>query len=187
MTEPVVELHGHQRKVQNIHWHPSANNVLLSIGADCKLIIWNVGTSEILSAIDHPDVVFSACWNWDGSRIVTTCKDRKIRVYNPRSGEIECEGLGHEGAKPQKAIYLRDGLIFTTGFSRMSERQYALRVESALNEPVVLEELDTSNGVLVPYYDPDVNLLFLCAKGKYNLLEITIFLKTVAKQMKHMA
>ncbi|XP_022665477.1 coronin-6-like [Varroa jacobsoni] len=175
MTEPVVELHGHQRKVQNIHWHPSANNVLLSIGADCKLIIWNVGTSEILSAIDHPDVVFSACWNWDGSRIVTTCKDRKIRVYNPRSGEIECEGLGHEGAKPQKAIYLRDGLIFTTGFSRMSERQYALRVESALNEPVVLEELDTSNGVLVPYYDPDVNLLFLCAKGDSNIryFEIT--------------
>lgn len=39
------------------------------------------------------------------------------------------EDFGHEGAKPQKAVYLRDGLIFTTGFSRMSERQYALRVE----------------------------------------------------------
>ena len=33
---------------------------------------------------------------------------------------------GHEGAKPTQIIYLKDGNIFTTGFSRMSERQYAL-------------------------------------------------------------
>ncbi|XP_018494080.1 coronin-6 [Galendromus occidentalis] len=175
MTDPVVELAGHQRKVQSIHWHPTALNVLLSVGADCKLIIWNVGTSDILSVIDHPDIVFSLCWNWDGSRVVTTCKDRKIRVYNPRTGEVECEGEGHEGAKPQKAIYLRDGLIFTTGFSKMSERQFALRVESSLGEPVMMDELDTSNGVLFPYYDPDVNLVFLCAKGDSNIryFEIT--------------
>lgn len=59
---------------------------------------------------------------------------------------------------------MRNDLIFTTGFSRMSERQYSLRSESALGEPIVLETLDTSNGVLYPFYDPDVNLLYLCAK-----------------------
>ncbi|KAG0413959.1 hypothetical protein HPB47_008890 [Ixodes persulcatus] len=165
LTEPLVELPGHERRVGQVLWHPSANNVLLSVGQDCKIIIWNVGLGEILSVIDHPDVVFSCAWNWDGSRIVTTCKDRKIRVYNPRSGAVEVEDFGHEGAKPQKAVYLRDGLIFTTGFSRMSERQYALRVESELSQPVILEELDTSNGVLQPFYDPDVNLLYLCAKS----------------------
>lgn len=74
------------------------------------------------------------------------------------------EAEGHEGAKPQRAIYLRNDLIFTTGFSRMSERQYSLRSEAALGEPIVLETLDTSNGVLFPFYDCDVNLLYLCAK-----------------------
>lgn len=39
------------------------------------------------------------------------------------------EAIGHEGAKPQKAIYLRNGRLLTVGFSRMSERQYALRKE----------------------------------------------------------
>ncbi|EEC06919.1 Coronin-1C_i2 protein, putative [Ixodes scapularis] len=89
LTEPLVELPGHERRVGQVLWHPSANNVLLSVGQDCKIIIWNVGLGEILSVIDHPDVVFSCAWNWDGSRIVTTCKDRKIRVYNPRSGTVE--------------------------------------------------------------------------------------------------
>lgn len=32
----------------------------------------------------------------------------------------------HEGARPMRAIFLADGNILTTGFSRMSERQLAL-------------------------------------------------------------
>ena len=36
------------------------------------------------------------------------------------------ESKGHEGAKPSMCVFLKEGKIFTTGFSRMSERQYAL-------------------------------------------------------------
>lgn len=89
MTEPVVELAGHQRRVGLLQWHPSANNVLLSAGADSRIIIWNVGTGEILSSIDHPDLIFHCSWSWDGSHLVTTCKDKKIRIYDPRTGDME--------------------------------------------------------------------------------------------------
>jgi len=175
LTEPIAELHGHQRRVGLVQWHRSADNVLLSAGADCKIIIWNVGTGDIITEINHPDLIFHCDWSWDGSRLVTTCKDKKIRVYDPHTGELEQEAEGHEGAKPQRAIYLRNGLIFTIGFSRMSERQYSLRSEVKLSEPIVLETLDTSNGVLYPFYDPDVNLVYLCAKGDSNIryFEIT--------------
>lgn len=36
------------------------------------------------------------------------------------------EADGHEGSKPAQVVYLRNGNIFTTGFSRMGERQMAL-------------------------------------------------------------
>ena len=37
----------------------------------------------------------------------------------------ECEG--HEGAKAQRVVFChKDECLFSTGFSRMSERQYAL-------------------------------------------------------------
>lgn len=89
-------------------WHPSALNVLLTAGSDNLVLIWNVGTGEALVRIDcHPDVVYSACWNWDGSRIVTTCKDKKIRILDPRSGEILEEAIAHEGSKATRAIFLR--------------------------------------------------------------------------------
>ncbi|XP_013777943.1 coronin-1C-like [Limulus polyphemus] len=175
LIDPVVELAGHQKKVGLVQWHPSANNVLLSAGADCKILIWNVGTGELLFGFTHPDVVFDCCWSWNGSRLATTCKDKKIRVYDPRSGEILQEAMGHEGAKPQRVLYLKNGMIITTGFSRMSERQYSLRSENDLVKPFCLEEMDVSNGVMVPFYDPDVNLLFFCAKGDSNIryFEIT--------------
>jgi len=49
-----------------------------------------VGTGEPLVTIDsHPDLVYSACWNWDGSQLVTTCRDKKIRLINPRTGAVE--------------------------------------------------------------------------------------------------
>lgn len=40
-----------------------------------------------------------------------------------------------------------------------------MRAPDALNDPIVMVELDTSNGVMFPLYDPDTNLVFLCGKG----------------------
>lgn len=108
LTDSIVDLQLHQRRVGLVIWHPSALNVLLTAGSDNLVIIWNVGTGEALVRIDcHPDVVYSACWNWDGTRLVTTCKDKKIRILDPRSGEILEEAIAHEGSKATRAIFLR--------------------------------------------------------------------------------
>lgn len=165
MTEPIVDLLKHQRRVGLVIWHPSAQNILLSAGSDNNIIIWNVGTGEALNCITLPDLVYSGCWNWDGSEVLFTCKDRKIRRVDPRSGEIEEEALAHEGNKASRAIYLKNGLVFTTGFTKQSERQYSLRAPGHMDDPIVMVELDTSNGVMFPMYDPDANLVYLCGKG----------------------
>ena len=49
-----------------------------------------------------------------------------ISVSQSTSGFFLQESWAHEGAKPVQAIYLFNNKIFTTGFSRMSERQFAL-------------------------------------------------------------
>lgn len=175
LEEPAAELKGHERRVGLVLWHPSAQNILLSSGSDNRIIIWDVENADPVTVIEHPDLAFHCSWSWNGARLATTCKDKKIRIYNAYSGEIITEADGHEGAKPQRIVYLKNNLILTTGFSRMSERQYALRRDTNLSETIVMEVLDTSNGVLFPFYDPDVNLLYLCAKGDSNLryFEIT--------------
>ncbi|XP_026875846.2 uncharacterized protein coro1cb isoform X1 [Electrophorus electricus] len=178
LSEPVVVLEGHSKRVGIVTWHPTARNVLLSAGCDNVIIIWNVGTGEALITLDdiHPDVIYSACWNRNGTLICTACKDKKVRVIDPRKDKVIAEkDKAHEGARPMRAIFLANGNIFTTGFSRMSERQLALWNPKNMDDPISVHEMDTSNGVLLPFYDPDTNIVYLCGKGDSSIryFEIT--------------
>jgi coronin-1B/1C/6 len=166
LTDCVADLVAHQRRVGVISWHPSAHLVLLSAGSDNKVFVWNVATAEILTEIDaHTDMIYSAVWNYSGSKILTTCKDKMIRIFDPRTGNKLKEAKGHQAVKPMRGTYMKDGRIFTTGFSRTGERQYGLWDEDKLDSPLVMEELDNSNGLLFPFYDEDTNVIYLCGKG----------------------
>ena len=64
--------------------------MLASVGFDHKIFVWNTSTGEQLCKIDgfHTDIIYSISWNYDGSLLATTCKDKKIRVIDPRKNEI---------------------------------------------------------------------------------------------------
>ncbi|NXW64148.1 CORO6 protein, partial [Eurystomus gularis] len=178
ITEPVVTLEGHSKRVSIISWHPTARNVLLSAGCDNLVILWNVGTGEMLLVLDdmHTDLIYNVGWNRNGSLLVTTCKDKKVRIIDPRKQQIVAEkAKPHDGARPIRAIFMADGKIFTTGFSKMSERQLGLWDLKNFEEPIALQEMDTSNGVLLPFYDPDSSIVYLCGKGDSSIryFEIT--------------
>ena len=38
--------------------------------------------------VEMPDQIFSGSFNYDGSRFVCTCKDKKLRVLDSHSGNI---------------------------------------------------------------------------------------------------
>ncbi|XP_006640983.1 coronin-6 isoform X1 [Lepisosteus oculatus] len=177
LTEPIVTLEGHSKRVGIVSWHPTARNILLTAGSDNLIIIWNVGTGEpLISLDDHPDLIYNISWNRNGSLLCTTCKDKKVRVIDPRKREVIAEKLTpHEGIRPMRAIFTRDGSIFTTGFTRMSQRELGLWDPANFEEPIALQEMDTSNGVLLPFYDADTNIVYLCGKGDSSIryFEIT--------------
>ncbi|XP_069047585.1 coronin-1B-like [Lepisosteus oculatus] len=172
MTEPLVSLEGHSKRVGILAWHPTALNVLLSAGCDNVLCVWDVGSGELLYRLEdsHPDMIYSVTWNRDGSLLCTACKDKALRVIDPRRGTVvKVKERAHDGSRPMRAVFLSDGKIFTTGFSRMSERQLALWDVNDLEEPMVMQEMDSSNGVLLPFYDPDTNIVYLCGKGDCSI------------------
>ncbi|KAL2100509.1 hypothetical protein ACEWY4_004903 [Coilia grayii] len=50
-----------------------------------------------------------------------------------------------------------------------------LQLWKNMDEPITVHEMDTSNGVLLPFYDPDTNVVYLCGKGDSSIryFEIT--------------
>ncbi|KAI4559599.1 coronin-1A isoform X1 [Ovis aries] len=179
LREPVVTLEGHTKRVGIVAWHPTAQNVLLSAGCDNVILVWDVGTGAAVLTLGsdvHPDTIYSVDWSRDGALICTSCRDKRVRIIEPRKGTIVAEkDRPHEGTRPVRAVFVSDGKILTTGFSRMSERQVALWDTKHLEEPLSLQELDTSSGVLLPFFDPDTNIVYLCGKGDSSIryFEIT--------------
>lgn len=89
LLEPLVDLHGHQRKVGIIRWHPTANGIIASAGFDFKVIVWNALKAKALCTVDgHRDTIFDLAFNYNGSMMATTSKDKKIRVINSHTGKV---------------------------------------------------------------------------------------------------
>ncbi|XP_065426237.1 coronin-1B-like isoform X2 [Chrysemys picta bellii] len=114
-------------------------------GCDNVVIVWNVGTAKELYRLDsmHPDLIYDVSWSHNGSLFCSACKDKSVRIVDPRRGVVVAEKeRAHEGARPMRAIFLADGKIFTTGFCRMSERQLALWDPTYLLEVMVIRGKD---------------------------------------------
>merc|ERR1711937_146017 len=134
----------HQRRVGIIRWHPLAENVIATAGFDYMVYIWDIAQPDQpkISLEQHQDTITSIEWNFNGSLLVSTCKDKKIRVIDPVKGTVVQEGKGHDGTKHMKGVFVSDenkNVIMTCGFSKMSERQYAIWDAADLSKPLALE------------------------------------------------
>ncbi|KAI2809222.1 hypothetical protein BLOT_000369 [Blomia tropicalis] len=171
MNQPVVDLREHKRRVSFVEWHPTVDNILVSAGADHLLIVWNTSRAEMVRIIDcHHEAIHSLSFNRSGSLLATTSKDKRIRIIDPRSGKVVNEGLCHHGTKASKVVYLGDSQkLFTVGFSRYSDRQWAVWSEVDLSAPLTIENIDSSSGVLFPFYDHDTRMVYVAGKGDGNI------------------
>jgi len=171
MRDPVQTLTGHKRKVGSVRWNPTANNILGSSSTDYSVKIWDAERGQAnLTVEGHGDIIQSIDWNYDGSLVATACKDKKIRVVDPRSRSIAGDVEAHAGVKGSRAMWLgKTGKILTVGFSRTSDRQYSIWDPAAFSRPVASENVDTASGLLMPFYDVDSSIVFLAGKGDGNI------------------
>ncbi|KAH6888617.1 hypothetical protein B0T10DRAFT_57612 [Thelonectria olida] len=169
-VSPIMKLTGHTRKVGQVLFNPAAENILASASGDFTIKIWDLTTGQNVLVLKHNDIVQSLSWNASGSMLVTTSRDKKVRVWDVRQEKAVHESPGHGGAKNSRAVWLGEHNRFaTTGFSRMSERQIALW-EPGNPEPIGgFTMLDSISGVCMPFWDDGSNCLYLAGKGDGNI------------------
>ncbi|KAL7950522.1 hypothetical protein V8C42DRAFT_306773 [Trichoderma barbatum] len=169
-VSPVSKLGGHTRKVGQVLFNPAADNILSSASGDFTIKLWDIATGQNHLTLQHADIVQSLSWNASGDLLVTTSRDKKIRVWDVRQEKPVHEYAGHTGAKNSRAVWLGEHNRFaTTGFSKMSERQIALW-EPGRSEPIGgFTHLDAISGVCMPFWDDGSNCLYLAGKGDGNI------------------
>eukprot|EP00635_Sarcinochrysidales_sp_CCMP3193_P005425 CAMPEP_0118898172 /NCGR_PEP_ID=MMETSP1166-20130328/5272_1 /TAXON_ID=1104430 /ORGANISM="Chrysoreinhardia sp, Strain CCMP3193" /LENGTH=457 /DNA_ID=CAMNT_0006837267 /DNA_START=122 /DNA_END=1495 /DNA_ORIENTATION=+ len=174
ITEPLVDLHGHGRKVTLIRFHPTANSILGSISADHCLKIWDIEKGvAVAEGPEHPDLIQDLVWSFDGRLWGTTCKDKVVRVGDARLGGDQVAATiktPHEGAKSTKLCFLGDRPLFASlGFTKQSQRQLKLWDIRDTSKPLHKLDIDQAAGVIIPFFDVDTSILYLCGKGDGNI------------------
>lgn len=119
-------------------------------------------------------MIQSVSWKKDGTLLATSCKDKQVRILDPRV-EKSCikTANSHQSIKDSRVVWLGDSnRILTTGFDAQRLRQVIIRDVRNFSEVVKSLELDCSTGILMPLYDPDTSMLFLAGKGNQWFVKI---------------
>lgn len=168
LSESIADLDGHRKKVTLLRFHPTAGNTLLSTAADLTVKVWDVENSQDVTTFSNiPNLVHDIVWDVKGDMYAFSCKDKNIRIVDPRTGsEASKISTAHEGAKSVKMFYANgSGKFITCGASKQSSREIKVWDLSDLSKPLHTESVDTAAGAMIPLWDADTSVLYLCGKG----------------------
>jgi len=148
------------------------NSAVLATGsADHTVKLWDISTGDEKQTITgNTETLQDMQWSYDGSMMATSCKDKSMRIFDPRTDTVVQECKPHEGSKCFKTCWLgKSNNIVSVGFTRQSKRQFHIWDSRDLTKSIHTESLDQSAGVIMPFYDEDSNVLYLCGKGDGNI------------------
>lgn len=165
--DPVLRIDASPRKIGQVLFHPTAAQVLATVSGEYTIKLWDLAAPEDprITLSGHGDSVQGLAFNTTGTLLATTCRDRKIRMFDPRTGGQAVRVTdGHSGIKGARVVWMGEhDRIATTGFSKMSDRQVSIWETGSLNNMKTMT-IDQSSGVTMPFWS-DNNILFLAGKG----------------------
>ncbi|XP_062874509.1 coronin-7 [Trichomycterus rosablanca] len=153
-------------RLELLLFHPTASGVL-AVGSSKGVQIWDTSRDKALAVLEqHTDQLQSLAWREDGSVLASSCKDKNLRVFDPRAklSPVQCE-QGLQNNKDSRVLWMKDGYIIATGFNQNRQQEVRLWDSRKLNSSLSSVSLATSNGTLMPLYDPDTSLLIVSGKG----------------------
>eukprot|EP00095_Tigriopus_kingsejongensis_P005020 maker-scaffold139_size317827-snap-gene-2.28 protein:Tk05020 transcript:maker-scaffold139_size317827-snap-gene-2.28-mRNA-1 annotation:"coronin-7 isoform x3" len=172
---PELILPEQPRRIETINFNPNVDAILATASFN-SISVWDIIEGrEIFSTQDHGEEVQGVSWKQSGDLFASQSKDLHLRVFDPRSGSKVAECSSHQGMKDSKVVWIGDSTrILTTGFSGDRLREINIRDLRNLSDPIKNLPLDMSSGILVPLFDPDTNMCFLCGKGDRNIQFVEI-------------
>ena len=129
---------GHSKKVNLLTFNSAAEGILASTALDMHVLTWDIFKGKYILDIkgSEKDYATDIAWNYDGSLIGSSWKDKFVRIIDPRANKIVYEVPGHDGAKPTKFSWMGTNESFLSfGFSKSFDREFKMWDIKKLDKP----------------------------------------------------
>ncbi|TMS15500.1 Coronin-7 [Larimichthys crocea] len=156
-----------QGRLELVLFHPTSS-ALLAVGSNKSPLIWDTNRQDAPLAVleQHSDQLQSLSWKRDGSLLATSCKDKMLRVFDPRAQLTPVQSAKSlQSNKDSRILWAKDDFLLTTGFDMMRSREVRLWDSRKLSSSLSSVTLSTSSGTLIPLFDDDTGLLILAGMG----------------------
>lgn len=157
------------------HSHADGLVAVIPSDSDGKIHLLNLRSAAVKKSINVPTQgLHGAVWSPDGSVLAGAGKDRNLYILDVRGKGQTASTLGHslahDSPRPFNIVWIDNYHLLTVGHTTGSLRQLKLfkidhTSQSGLVE-VANHNLDVSPSILFPFWDEDVNILWLWSKGE---------------------
>uniref|UniRef100_UPI003AAE8195 coronin-7-like isoform X2 n=1 Tax=Centroberyx gerrardi TaxID=166262 RepID=UPI003AAE8195 len=156
-----------QGRLELVLFHPTSSG-LLALASSKSPLLWDTSRKDAPLAVleQHSDQLQSLSWKQDGSLLASSCKDKMLRVFDPRAQLTPVQSAKSLlNNKDSRILWAKDDHLLTTGFDMMRSREVRLWDSRKLSSSVASVSLGSSSGTLMPLFDADTGLLTLTAVG----------------------
>ena len=124
------------RRVEVVVWQPTCDG-LLTTASGPGVTLWDLQAGvQLYNLTGHGDLVQAVAWQQAGSLLATQCKDRQLRILDPRAGPGPVHTTqSHAGMKDSKVVWLGEQRVLTSGFGPDRCRELTLRDVRNLDTP----------------------------------------------------
>uniref|UniRef100_A0A7N6F659 Coronin n=1 Tax=Anabas testudineus TaxID=64144 RepID=A0A7N6F659_ANATE len=163
-SSPELTLCPGQGKLELVQFHPTSSD-LLAVSTSKSVLIWDTSRRDApLAALEpHSDQLQSLSWKRDGSLLASSCKDKMLRVFDPRAQLTPVQSL--QNNKDSRILWAKDDLLLTTGFDMMRSREVRIWDSRKLSSSISSSSLGTSSGKPKPCSARYDLMLFSPAQG----------------------
>ncbi|KAF7665491.1 hypothetical protein LDENG_00140770 [Lucifuga dentata] len=137
-----------QGRLELVLFHPTSSG-LLAVGTTKSPLIWDTSRQDTPLAVleQHSDQLQSLSWKQDGSLLASSCKDKMLRVFDPRAQLTPVQSAKSlQNNKDSRILWTKEDLFLTTGFDMTRSREVRLWDSRKLSSSVSSVSLGTSSG-----------------------------------------
>lgn len=107
--EPVLRIAASNRKAGQVLFHPTAKHVVAVATGDHVVKLWDIAVAEEPQHVlgGHTDAIQIFAFDFTGNLVATTCRDRKLRLFDARTGGDAVRAAdSHGGIKGARVIWV---------------------------------------------------------------------------------